>query len=514
MKMSALQQSYLNPRRTNSFRASTPLDSSSDAVLKSPAAIFWLILHALCCLISLVLGYRFSHLVFFLLFSTSSINHLYISSPFRTASDIAGALTTTRTNTGSPANTTGIPSSRVVVGRHGILIRPWPHPDPVEVMKAHRIIERVQREQRLQFGIKNPKTVIAISPTYVRTFQALHLTGVMHSLMNVPYDVIWIVVEAGGPTNETASLISKSGLRIIHVGFNTKMPISWEDRHRVEADMRVHALRIVKQDRLDGIVMFADDSNMHSLELFDEIQKVKWIGAVSVGILLHSSDPDEVLNATSRVNEEEEGNRDMPVLGPACNSSESLVGWHTLNWLPYTRVSNYVGERGVVLPRKLEWAGFVLNSRLVWKEAEDKPEWVNDLDDIAVNGKDMESPLALVKDQSVVEPLGSCGRKILLWWLRVEARADSKFPASWIIDPPLEVTVMARNTPWPDAPPELPSTERAIGMDENKEEEKQASKTRSRSRSRRSSRRKRKHEAETTTDTTTRVAERRHPGEK
>lgn len=44
--------------------------------------------------------------------------------------------------------------------------------------------------------------------------------------------------------------------------------------------------------KLDGIVMFADESNMHCLELFDEIQNVKWMGTVSVGVLAHSSDPD------------------------------------------------------------------------------------------------------------------------------------------------------------------------------------------------------------------------------
>lgn len=110
-------------------------------------------------------------------------------------------------------------------------------------MKAHRIIERVQTEQRIQFGVKNPRTVIAVTPTYVRTFQTLHLTGVMHSLMLVPYDLVWIVLEAGGTTNETASIIAKSGLRIIHVGFNQPMPDSWEGRHKLEARMRLHALR-------------------------------------------------------------------------------------------------------------------------------------------------------------------------------------------------------------------------------------------------------------------------------
>lgn len=112
-------------------------------------------------------------------------------------------------------------------------------------MRAHRILERVQKEQRLQYGVKDPRTVIVVTPTYVRTFQALHFTGVMHSLMNVNYDVVWIVVEAGGPTNETATLIAnaKSKLRTVHLGFDQPMPVSWADRHRVEDLMRVHALK-------------------------------------------------------------------------------------------------------------------------------------------------------------------------------------------------------------------------------------------------------------------------------
>jgi hypothetical protein len=103
-----------------------------------------------------------------------------------------------------------------------------------------------------------------------------------------------------------------------------------------------------------------------------------------------------------------------------------LVGWHTFNSLPYEGKSAvYIDDRATVLPRKLEWAGFMLNSRLLWKEAEDKPEWVKDMDLVDEN---IENPLALLKDPSMVEPLGSCGRQVLLWWLRVEARADSKFP--------------------------------------------------------------------------------------
>ncbi|KAL5753029.1 hypothetical protein ACOSP7_023204 [Xanthoceras sorbifolium] len=495
MKLSALQQSYLG-RRSNSFRGSAPLDSSSDSAIKSPAAIFWLVLHGLCCLISLVLGFRFSRLVFFFLFSTTATN-LY-TAPFR---NIANDLTTTVLSS-NPAvtNSVGIPvvnktapstNSRVVVGRHGIRIRPWPHPNPTEVMKAHKIIERVQQEQRAHFGVKNPRTVIVVTPTYVRTFQTLHLSGVMHSLMLVPYDLVWIVVEADGVTNETASLIAKSQLRTIHIGIDQKMPNSWEARHQLEVKMRLRALRVIREQKLDGIVMFADDSNMHSMELFDEIQNVKWFGAVSVGVLAVSGNSDESSSVTIE-KEQGEQNQPLPVQGPACNSSNTLVGWHTFNSLPYAgKSATYIDDKATVLPRKLEWAGFVLNSRLIWMEAEDKPEWANDLD--LLDGiEDIESPLSLLKDHSMVEPLGSCGRQVFIWWLRVEARADSKFPPGWIIDPPLEITVPSKRTPWPDAPPELPSNEK-VAIDVQEQTVKHPAKRSSRAK--RASRSKRKHEA-------------------
>ncbi|KAI8535056.1 hypothetical protein RHMOL_Rhmol10G0145300 [Rhododendron molle] len=484
MKLSALHQSH-NARRTN--RPSPPDPSVDAATLKSPSSILWLLFHFLCCLISLLLGFRFSRLLSLLLLSSFPNDAVHKTLTLR-----------------SPANLTFSPTnSRVVVGRHGILIRPWPHPDPAEVIRAHRIIDRVQAEQRVQYGVRNPRTVIAITPTYVRTFQALHLSGVMHSLMNLG-DVVWIVVEAGGTTNETASLVAKSGLRVVHVGFEERMPGSWEGRLRVEDQMRIRALRVVRDQKMDGIVMFADDSNMHSMELFDEIQKVKWIGAVSVGILAHSDNSAEELSVVQK--EEDVENSPMPLLGPACNSSDQLVSWHTFNSMPYVgKSAKHIGDMGIVLPRKLEWAGFVLNSRLFWDEIEDKPELGKDLETVSGTGDEIESPISLLKDPSVVEPLGSCGRQVLLWWLRVEARSDSKFPSRWIIDSPLEVTVPTKRTPWPDAPLELPSHDTMESIQENTE--KQSTKTRAHA-TKRSSRSKRKREARVV-DTQV-----RHSGEK
>lgn len=76
------------------------------------------------------------------------------------------------------SNQTGVKSSRVYVGRHPILVRPWPHPDPLEMAQAFSMIARVQLEQQRLYGIQAWKPVIAVTPTFSRTFQSVHLTGI------------------------------------------------------------------------------------------------------------------------------------------------------------------------------------------------------------------------------------------------------------------------------------------------------------------------------------------------
>ncbi|WOL15204.1 putative glucuronosyltransferase [Canna indica] len=463
----------------------------ADGVLRSPSALFWVVLHGVCCVISLVLGFRFSRLVFFLIFSAPSsttTTTIFTSAPILHTTTTMTTTTTTMTTTTTRTETLAVSlpaspppppplsqveasldaqnktRSRVVVGRHGIHIRPWAHPDPTEVTQAHWIIERVQREQRLQYGVRSPQPIIVVTPTYVRTFQTLHLTGLLHSLLLVPYPLTWLVVEAapaGRPSNDTASFLARSGLNFLHIPFPEPMPEESRYRRHAEARMRLHALRVVRQRRMDGIVVFADDSNVHTVELFDEAQKVKWMGAISVGILTHTGRSDAM--GDPEVGEEEKEEKSpMPIQGPACNSSGHLVGWHTYNPLPNTGAA-FIGAGRTVLPMKMEWAGFVLNSRMLWREVEDKPDWVRDLD--AVGKDDIDSPLALLEDASFIEPLGNCGKKVLLWWLRAEARYDSKFPSGWTIDPALDINVAAKHTQWIDSPPELPSWTRYISQE-------------------------------------------------
>lgn len=137
----------------------------------------------------------------------------------------------------------GSKSSRVHVGRHEILIREWAHPDPVQMMAAHRLILRVQEEQRRLYGSAQRRRIIAITPTYDRTFQAVYLGSLVHTLSNVPDPLTWIVVEAGGASNETAELLAKSGLEFVHLQSSKLLPRTLEEQVALETALRLEALR-------------------------------------------------------------------------------------------------------------------------------------------------------------------------------------------------------------------------------------------------------------------------------
>ncbi|KAJ7299203.1 hypothetical protein O6H91_16G091700 [Diphasiastrum complanatum] len=65
----------------------------------------------------------------------------------------------------------------------------------------------------------------------------------MHTLMSVPGPLTWIVVEAGGVSNETTSLLARSGLECFHLSVDQSMPGAWSQRDPVESLMRMTALR-------------------------------------------------------------------------------------------------------------------------------------------------------------------------------------------------------------------------------------------------------------------------------
>jgi hypothetical protein len=155
---------------------------------------------------------------------------------------------------------------------------------------------------------------------------------------------------------------------------------------------------------MDGVVVFADENGILRTELFDEAQKVKSVGALPVGIL-----------------GEDEGTKESFLQAPACDEAGKLVGYHVSEetLLPADRSD-------MLLSSRLEWAGFVLNARVLWESAAERPEWVRDLD--AVGDAHLDSPLALVADAGRVEPLAGCAQAALAWSLRSDALREVKFP--------------------------------------------------------------------------------------
>lgn len=457
-------------------------ESCLDGLLRSPGGLLRLIFHGLLCTTALILGVRLSREALFLMVSFKSPDGMFVprtmamlrrGESFGEASEVA--LRFPYVQEGRQRFTPSMPlpgqvqartppppgrkSSRVHVGRHEILIRRWPHPDPFQTFVAHRLVDLVQHEQRRTYGLKERRMLLVITPTYVRTFQAVHLTCLIHTLRVVPSPLVWIVVEAGGVSNETSALLSSSELSFHHLGFQEAMPAVWEERRRLETLLRIEGLRFIRERRLDGIVLFVDDSNTYSLDFFEESQKVKRLGSFSVGILSHGgllgafNEGVEADNGVRVVGalESKRSNPFLPLQGPACNGSGHVVGWYAP-----TKDDIKSGIQGIRSTGSLEWAGFALNARLLWEE-HDRLTGVRSWNELFEGSQiSIKSPLDFLTNESLLEPLGNCGRNVLMWWLRVEARPDSKFPSRWVIDPSLEVIVPAKHTHWPDPPPRPP----------------------------------------------------------
>jgi hypothetical protein len=313
------------------------------------------------------------------------------------------------------------------------------------------------------------------------------LAALMHTLSLVPGPVTWIVIEAGGVTNETASLLTQAHVhRLLHLGFGESMTPGLEEQPLLETRLRIEGLRCVQEHKLEGIIVFADESNVHSLQFFDTVQEVNSVGIVSVGMLGHVSFGDSPVAERLHTGDlpkhkyKEEhgmyqimdtGPRFEPrVQGPVCDSAGNLIGLHTFDNL--TLDHRLFMEVGQSHRRTLEWAGFVLNAKVVWEEArgDQQPVWLDAWLNWTISSDVSKFPdiRAILSDERKVKVLGGCGHQVLLWWARMEAPADSNYISKWTLDSPLEIVVPASSTPsplpamrsgreWPSLRPHLPS---------------------------------------------------------
>lgn len=127
----------------------------------------------------------------------------------------------------------------------------------------------------LQYGVTKVlephKLLIVVTPTYNRAFQAYYLTRLAHTLKLVPPPFLWIVVEMGAQSLETASLLRQTGIMYRHLVCEKNLT-NIKDRGIHQRNV---ALAHIEQHQLDGIVYFADDDNVYTLELFEELRQIR-----------------------------------------------------------------------------------------------------------------------------------------------------------------------------------------------------------------------------------------------
>lgn len=479
----------LSRNRSSLHQGSTP-ERALDGSVRSSAGLFRLILHSLLCVAALVLGFRLSGETRLVVVSikpshgtlfSNSITRFYRTKSFEAVSGAPYVIDDRRdftpTSISKSPPSINVKSSRVHVGRHEILIRSWPHPNSVQTLTAHRLIEQVQQEQQRVYGLQERKQFVVITPTYVRAFQAVYISCLIHTLRSVPGPLIWIVIEAGGISSATAELLSHSQLSYHHLAIQEPMPADSRDRKHLEIRLRLEGLRFIRNHRIDGVVIFLDEINTYSLELFDVAQKIDWVGAFSLGIpspfkvpLLSEVNVRLSQNSSTLTKEGESkleaGSLDiieesniltkfensgtiqedllsrflLPLTGPVCNPEGHVVGWYA----PFEDEQ----EQARIANRNFEWAGFALNSRMFWEDVS-KPNWIKSWDELFGENTSLpDNPLAFLKNKSYIEPLADCGRIVLMWWMGIEAAVGCEFPSRWIISPPLEVVVPSRQTPW------------------------------------------------------------------
>nr|AJF38259.1 glycosyltransferase family 43 IRX9-like protein [Asparagus officinalis] len=256
-------------------------------------------------------------------------------------------------------------------------------------------------------GLVPQQQLIIVTPTYERPFQAYYLNRMAHTLKVVPPPLLWIVVEMSSQLTETAKILREAGVMYRHLVCKENVT-SIGNR---EAHQRNVALSHIEKHQLDGIVHFADDDRMYSVELFGQMRQIRRFGAWPVATLSESK--NKVL-----------------LEGPVCNGSQ-VIGWHT-------------NQRSKLSQRfHLDMSGFAFNSTVLW----DIKRWHRPtLEPIRQRHSSSEGFQAttfieqLVEDESQMEGLLSNCSKILVWHLHLEA-PELLNPEGWSIQKNLELVV-------------------------------------------------------------------------
>ncbi|ONK70659.1 uncharacterized protein A4U43_C04F180 [Asparagus officinalis] len=189
---------------------------------------------------------------------------------------------------------------------------------------------------------------------------------------------------------------------------------STEDTKDRGVHQRNTALHHIRRHLLDGIVYFADDDNIYSLQLFHHLRSIRRFGAWAVAMLAQSKN-----KATLE--------------GPVCNGSQ-VIGWHT-------------NEKSKRLRRfHVDMSGFAFNSTILW----DPKRWqrptsdaIRQLDTVKEGFQETTFIEQIVEDEFQMEGIPHNCSKIMNWHLHLESR-HLFYPRGWEVSRNLDIVSSLR----------------------------------------------------------------------
>lgn len=252
--------------------------------------------------------------------------------------------------------------------------------------------------------LESRKLLIVVTPTFVRPFQAYYLSRLAHTLKSISPPLLWIVVEMTSQSTETADLLRRTGVMYRHLVCNLNLTDV--------RDRRVHqrnvALSHIETHHLDGIVYFADDDNIYTTDLFEQMRQIRRFGVWTVAKV---------------------ENKNIAVLeGPVCNGTK-VLGWH-INGLRW-RFRRFHAEI----------SGFAFNSTILW----DPKRWHRPMLEPIRQRDTIKEALQvstfieqIVEDESQMEGLLEDCSRIMVWHLHLES-ANDFYPLAWFMKDNLDV---------------------------------------------------------------------------
>ncbi|XP_071704843.1 probable beta-1,4-xylosyltransferase IRX9H [Rutidosis leptorrhynchoides] len=250
------------------------------------------------------------------------------------------------------------------------------------------------------------KFLIIVTPTYPRMFQGYYLNRLAQTLKLVEPPLLWVVVEMTSQSGETSELLRKSGVMYRHL-------VCTKNTTEIK-DSRVHqrnvALSHIEKHQLDGIVYFADDTNIYSTELFEHMRQIRRFGTWPVA----------KLKASTRV---------ATFVGPVCNGIQ-VIGWHTNNVM--RRFHRFHADL----------AGFAFNSTILWdpvKWHRLNPQPIRHLDNVKDGFQVSTFIEQVVEDEAQMEGITDDCSKVLVWHLPIES--SSAYPQQSSLEAKLDAVL-------------------------------------------------------------------------